>query len=103
MNSIRHIHQLGGINKSCIHRPTPLRLIGTRVIQVVALHTGCIQLGHITIRSGGVDLNRVGDLVAIHRLREMNLEWDRFRGDHTKVMPWGEFGDDWCGSYEFIF
>ena len=103
MDSIGNVDHVGCINESGIHRPTPWRVICIKRRHVGALHTTRVDLRHLTSHSGGVELNCVGDLVAIHRLREMDLEWDRFRRSHTIVVPWEELGDDWPRSYNFIF
>lgn len=102
MYSIRHIHQVGGVNESRIYRSRPRRMICPQGSCVVALYTARVYLHHITIRSGGVDLNCVGNLVAIHWLRKMDLEWDGLHRRQTIVVPWEEFGDDWYGNYELI-
>ena len=74
MYSIRHIHQAGGVKESRIYPPRPWRMLCLRSGYVGALHTARVYLWHITIRSCRIDLNCVGDLLAIHWLREMNLE-----------------------------
>ena len=72
--SIRHIHQTGGVNKLCLYPSRPGRTLCFRSGYVSTLHTARVYLWHVTIRSGRVDLNCVGDLVAIHWLREMEFE-----------------------------
>lgn len=71
---VRHIHQIGCENKSRIYPSRPWRMICLDSGYVAAMHAALVYLRHITIRSGGIDLNRIGDLVAIHWLREMDLE-----------------------------
>ena len=68
---------------------------------VPALHTVRVDLCHFTTRSGGIDLDCVGDLVTIHWLREMELNLDGFCRGQTIVVPWKKFGDHWSGSYIF--
>ena len=103
MDSIRNVCHFGCVNEIRHHRPRPWRLICLRSSYGAALHTVRVQLWHLTSRGGGVELNRVGYLIAIHWLREMDLEWDGYRRGHTIVVPWEELGDDWYRSYEFIF
>lgn len=102
MYSVSYVHQIGGVNKSRIYPPRPWRMIGLRRGYIAALHTALVYLWQITVGSGGVDLNCVANLVAIHWLREMDLEWDGFRRDITKVVPWEELGNDWSRSYELV-
>ena len=102
MYSIRHIHHICGVCESRIYRPTPFRVICRQSGYISALHAARVYLWHITIRSGRVELNCVGNLVAIHWLREMDLKWDSFCRGHTKVVPGEKLGDDWRRRYEFI-
>lgn len=102
MYSVRHIDQAGSVNKSRIYAPTPWRMICLHGGYIAALHFARVYLWHVTILSGGVDLNGVGDLIAIHWLREMNLEWDGVCRGHTIVVPWKKPGDDRSRNYELI-
>ena len=70
---------------------------------VAAIDTAPVDLRHIAILGSGVDLDCISDLIAIHWLREMDLDVDSLVGGQTNVMPWEELGDDWSGSYVFIF
>ncbi len=102
MYSIGHIHQLGSENKSRIYPPRPWRMISLGSCKIPALHAVPVHLWHVAVRSGGVDQNCVGDLVAIHRLGEMDLELDTLVGDHTKVVPWEKLGDDRFRAFIFL-
>ena len=102
MYSIRYICQIGGKDESRIYTPRPFRMICLRSGYVLALHTVRVDLGHITIRSSRIDLDCVGNLVAIHGLREMDLELDAFRRDKTIIVPWEKAGNHGSRRYEFI-
>lgn len=97
MYAIQHIHQVGSESERRIYPPRPLRRFHSGYVG--ALHTTHVDLWRITIRSSGVDLNCVANLIAIHRLREMHLELDGFIRGHTIVVPREKLGDDWCGWY----
>ena len=74
MYSIRHVDQIGCKNKSRIYRATPWRMVCFRGRNVATLHTAGVYLRHFATRCSGVDLNCIGNLVAIHWLREMNFK-----------------------------
>ena len=102
MYSVGYIRQICGENERRIYPPRPRRMICLCSGYVPTLHTFRVELCHITIRSGRVDLDCVGDLVATHWLREMNLELDGFRGSQAIVVSWEKLGDDWSRNYELV-
>ena len=103
MDAIGHIHQIGGKNKSRIYPSRPWRMILIGGDIVGAIDAAPVNLRYITILSSGIDLDRISDLIAIHWLREMDLEMDRLIGCQTNVMPWEKLGDDWARRYVYIF
>ena len=102
MYSIRDVRQISGEDERCINSPRPFRMICLCSGYVLALHTVCVDLWLIAICSGGIDLNGVRDLVAIHWLRKMNLNLDGFCRCQTIVMPGEKSGDHWSWRYVFL-
>ena len=56
MYSIGYVRQIGGENESRIYPTGPFRVICFRGGYVPALRTIRVDLCHVTIRSGGIDL-----------------------------------------------
>ena len=102
MYSIRYVCQISGENKSRIYSPRPFRAICLSRDYVLALRTVFVELCGIAIRCGGIDLDGVGYLVAIHWLGEVDLELDGFCRGQPIVVSRKKFGDHWSGRFVFI-
>ena len=102
MYSIGDVRQIGGEDERCIYSPRPFRMICLCSGYLPALHTVCVDLWRVAICSGGVDLDGVRNLVAIHWLREVDLELDGFCRGQTIVVPGKKSSDHWSWWYVFI-
>ena len=102
MYSVRDVRQVGSENEGCIYSPRPFRMICLCSRYFPALHTVCVNLCRIAICSGGIDLDGVRNLVAIHWLREVDLELDGFCRGQTIVVPGEKSSDHWSWRYIFI-
>ena len=100
--SVGDVRQIGGEDESCIYSPRPFGMIRLCSGYAPALHTVCVDLCRIAICSGGIDLDGVRNLVAIHWLREVDLELDAFCRGQTIVVPGEKSSDHWSWRYVFI-
>ena len=102
MYSVGDVRQVGGEDECRIYSPRPFGVIRLCSGYALALHTVCVDLWRIAICSGGIDLNGFCNLVAIHWLREMNLELDGICRGQTIVVPGEKSSDNWSWRYVFI-
>ena len=102
MYSVGDVRQIGGEDKCRIYSPRPFGVICLCSGYAPTLHTLCVDLCRIAICSGGINLDGVRDLVAIHRLREMDLDLDAICRSQAIVVPGKKPGDHWSWRYILI-
>ena len=102
MYSVGDVRQIGGEDECRIYSPRPFGVICLCSGYALALHTLWVELCHIAICSGGIDLDGVRDLVAIHWLREMDLDLDAICRGQAIVVPGKKPGDYWSWRYILI-
>ena len=102
MYSVGDARQIGGEDECRIYSPRPFGVICLCSGYAPTLHTVFIDLYRITICSGRIDLDGVRNLVAIHWLREMDLDLDGICRGQTIVVPGKKSSDHWSWRYVLI-
>lgn len=102
MYSVGDVRQIGSEDECSVYSPRPFGVVRLCSGYALALHTLCVDLCRIAICSSGIDLDGVRDLVAIHWLREMDLELDSICRGQAIVVPREKPGNHWSWRYIFI-
>jgi hypothetical protein len=105
MNPWEDIAQINLVAENASERPGPCNNI--RLLNWFTGDRGRVKLRALIAKRFGRDCQRVGDVLAIHLLREFEANSYRLPtcslGHKSSVMPWGEACYIWGRLHEFIF